>query len=428
MESPSYSKQGDLFISPCNFSEPLFPPQKSPNEWRSCNDAYSYSWSKDFKQELTALNRRDTAKLINSMGFCPQNRCQLFNLSSTGPDGMSPEGLCYTKIENGGLSYGACAFQKGVFNAGALIGYYYKTQLTPKPIYKKSRIVLGNQRGQLGGADESLASFINANQIYPNLIGTQCPLASRPSGFHNTVDDVKRMIIENNITLWIQLAPSGLEKFFSNGTYIANTANCGIFPLEFFKNSSSPYSQGITNFSVAAFSPDQSYVEISYTLTGYTCILESGSIKTTFDDMSIHRAIKKLEQIKDLDQNEGADVSDQNLPRTNSTQSSILINGQATQIRKLGDTGTQPIILSTDNDVTAYEEIPLIWKKVSVKVKHVWYHKWKDFLVPPPEDEKVRFSMMTIHNKYRWVVLCAYLLVFRNIANQFNFVNVIFNF
>ena len=393
MESPSYSKQGDLFISPCNFSEPLFPPHKSPNEWRSCNDAYSYSWSKDFKHELTALNRRDAAKLINSMGFCPQNRCQLFNLSSTGPDGMSPEGLCYTKIENGGLSYGACAFQKGVFNAGALIGYYYKTQLTPKPIYKKSRIVLGNQRGQLGGADESLASFINANQIYPGLIGTQCPLASRPSGFHNTVDDVKRMITENNITLWIQLAPSGLERFFSNGTYIANAANCGIFPLEFFKDSSSPHSQGITNFSVSAYSVDQSYIEISYTLTGYTSILENGRTKTTFDDMSIHRAVKKLEQIKDLDQNEGVDVSDLNLPRTNSTQSSILINGEATQVRKMGDMETQPIRLTTNNDGISYEEIPLIWKKVDVKVKHVWYHKWKDFLVPPPEDEKVRFPI-----------------------------------
>jgi hypothetical protein len=389
MESPSYSKQGGLFISPCNFSEPLFPLHKSPSEWRSCNDAYSYSWSKDFKKELTALSRRDSAKLINSMGFCPQNRCQLFNLSSAAADGMSPEGLCYTKIENGGLSYGACAFHKGVFNAGALIGYYYKTQLTPKPIYKKSRIVLGNKRGELGGADESLASFINANQIHSGLIATQCPLASRPSGFHNTVDDVKRMIIENNITLWIQLAPSGLENFVLNGTYIATTANCGIFPLEFFKDSSSVHSKGVTNFSVAAFTPEQSHVEITYTLTGYMRISEDGRTRTTFDDMSIHRTVPKSEQTNHLNQDEVADVSGLILSTLDSRQSSILDTVQAAEVGIVADKRTNSTAQPTSADEVAYEEIPLIWKKVVVRVKHVWYHKWKDFSVPPPEDEKV---------------------------------------
>ena len=398
MESPSYSKQGGLFISPCNFSDPLFPLHKSPGEWRSCNDAYSYSWSKDFKKELTALDRTDTAKLINSMGFCPQNRCQLFNLSSAAADGMSPEGLCYTKIENGGLSYGACAFHKGVFNAGALIGYYYKTQLTPKPIYKKSRIVLGNKRGELGGADESLVSFINANQIYSGLIATQCPLASRPSGFHNTVDDVKRMIIENNITLWIQLAPSGLENFISNGAYIATTANCGIFPLEFFKDSSSLHSQGVTNFSIAAFTPEQSHVEITYTLTGYTSILEDGRTRTTFDDMSIHRTVPKSEQTNHLDQDEVANVNDLHFSPLNSTQSPILDTALAADVGIISDMGTKSIAQPTSDDENAYEEIPLIWKKVVVRVKHVWYHKWKDFSVPPPEDEKVcSTSFMTTY-------------------------------
>jgi hypothetical protein len=394
MESPSYSKQGGLFISPCNFSEPLFPLHKSPSEWRSCNDAYSYSWSKDFKQELTALSHRDSAKLINSMGFCPQNRCQLFNLSSAAADGMSPEGLCYTKIENGGLSYGACAFHKGVFNAGALVGYYYKTQLTPKPIYKKSRIVLGNKRGELGGADESLASFINANQIHSGLIATQCPLASRPSGFYNTVDDVKRMIIENNISLWIQLAPSGLENFLLNGTYIATTANCGIFPLEFFKDSSSVRSQGVTNFSVAAFTPEQSHVEITYTLTGYTSIVEDGRTRTTFDDMSIHRTVPKSEQTHHLDQDEVADVGDLHLSTLDSRQSSILDTVQAAEVGIIADKRTKPTAQPTSDDENAFEEIPLIWKKVVVRVKHVWYHKWKDFSVPPPEDEKVCSSSL----------------------------------
>jgi hypothetical protein len=35
------------------------------------------------------------------------------------------------------------------------------------------------------------------------------------------------------------------------------------------------------------------------------------------------------------------------------------------------------------------QDNPLVWKKVSVEVKHVWYHKWKDFKIPPAEDGHV---------------------------------------
>jgi protein tyrosine phosphatase len=49
------------------------------------------------------------------------------------------------------------------------------------------------------------------------------------------------------------------------------------------------------------------------------------------------------------------------------------------------------------------EEIPLTWKKVTVNVKHFWYHKWKDFRVPPPEDEAVSAV------QYR-VLLCSAVL------------------
>lgn len=35
----------------------------------------------------------------------------------------------------------------------------------------------------------------------------QCPLMGYPHGRANTVDDIKEMIIEQNITFWAQLAP-----------------------------------------------------------------------------------------------------------------------------------------------------------------------------------------------------------------------------
>jgi hypothetical protein len=406
MESPSYSKQGDLYISPCNFSEPLFPLHQSPHDWRSCNDAYTYSWSKDFKKEVIALSSRDSAKMINSMGFCPQNRCQLYNLTATGVDGMSPEGLCYTKVENGGLSYGACAFHNGVFNAGVLIGYYYKTQPTPKPIYKKSRIVLGNKRGKLGGTDESIGSFINANEIYPGLIGTQCSLASRPTGFHNTVDEVKRMIIENNITFWVQLAPSGLENFFADGVYTPGTANCGVFPLEFFNNSISGYSQGVSNFRVINHDPSLPYVEMAYTITAYTSTQDNGRVSTIFEDMSINRHIRSTERILKHDH----DPTTSRKFRIKSANSALIAESDVSPIEieeyvddnyvdlvgddviEGGGGGVTDELDSYDllkQESVTLEEIPLTWKKVTVNVKHFWYHKWKDFRVPPPEDEAV---------------------------------------
>ena len=415
MNSPSFSKQGDLFISPCNFSAPLFPLDQSPLEWKACNDAYTYSWAKDFNRDLRSLSTIDSAKMINSMGFCPQNRCQLFNLSTTGLDGMAPEGLCYTKVENGGLSYGACSFRKGVFNSGVLIGYYNKTQVSPKPIYKKSRIVLGNKRGEVGGPDESIESFINANQIYPGLIGTQCPLASRPAGFQNTVDDVKKMIIENNITLWIQLAPSGLETYYTNGIYTPGSGNCGVFPLEFFMDHDSVYSKGVSDFRITQeASSEVPYVEMRYTLTAYTQTQENGRLLTTFDDMSFRRLSNrpvdpsrdetepsqrhlryspteiKLTDIKlrsDLDLNSSKMFAEHSLLMNNDT-------GESEEILLKGDMGDAIQYLNTTSlitniDTNIFEEIPILWKEVKVNVRHVWYHKWKDFRIPPPEDEAV---------------------------------------
>ena len=198
----SFTKTGNIFVAHCPNADadaawsPLYPSNVDPFQWRSCGDAYEFTWRNDFYNDLISLNRIDKEKLIRSMGFCPHHRCQLkVNISNSGPDGQCPVGLCYTKLENGGLSYGACCFHDGVFNSGELIGFYNKTQRQSKPIYKRSRIVLGGN-----SSDESFGSFINANRIHSGIVATQCPLPS-------TISDVKRMIVEQNISLWIQLAP-----------------------------------------------------------------------------------------------------------------------------------------------------------------------------------------------------------------------------
>jgi len=287
------SKLGDIYVQQCDFNAPLYPADVAPSDWKSCDDAYKFTWTNDFKGELAGLDALSKTKLVNSMGFCPQNRCQLYNVSNGGSDGMCPAGLCYTKVENGGPSFGACCYAPGgLFNSGTLIGYYNKSQPSPKPIYKRSRVVLGqpSRRGGTGGADstgaaaaaaaavaaaapfdESYATFINANEVYPGLIATQCPLAGRPAGYAATVGDVKRMIVENNVAMWVQLAPDGADKYLSllrgtatgtgtatgaaGGTdqlkYTPGTGSCGVFPLEFFMGTgNTSYLAGVSDFKV----------------------------------------------------------------------------------------------------------------------------------------------------------------------------------
>jgi hypothetical protein len=86
---------------------------------------------------------RERARLGRSMGFCPHLRCQLGTVGNSDRDGTCPRGHCYTKLENGAPTYGACCFADGVFNSGGLLGYYDLLRSTPKPIYKRNRVVLG---------------------------------------------------------------------------------------------------------------------------------------------------------------------------------------------------------------------------------------------------------------------------------------------
>jgi hypothetical protein len=93
------SKGGDIYVESCGESGELFTPLNHPASWRSCQDAYLYTLSKDFQGYLRALSHRDSERLVKSHGFCPQNRCQLDYLLNSPENGSCPEGLCYSKIE-----------------------------------------------------------------------------------------------------------------------------------------------------------------------------------------------------------------------------------------------------------------------------------------------------------------------------------------
>jgi protein tyrosine phosphatase len=222
----SFTKAGGIFIPPCGHAQELFPLDIHPELWPACDDAYTYTWTSDFDGSLAALSTVDRLKLSHSMGFCPHNRCQLGNVSSSSKDGRCPEGLCYTKLENGGHSFGACCFTHGAFDSGDLVGFYNKSQQTPKPIYRRSRVVL--KPNTLTATGNTYSTFINANRIHPNIIATQCPLDS-------TVLDVQRMLVEQNVSLWIQLAP-----YVQSGSSSPDPSQqCTMTPADFVDISSS---------------------------------------------------------------------------------------------------------------------------------------------------------------------------------------------
>lgn len=198
---------GGIYLQRCASRSPsanssqwplAFPPGRD-DQWNSCYDAYHETWMADVDNELIALSASNRRKLAITMGFCPHMRCQLGSLSHSSINGQCPDGLCFTKLEDGARSFGACCYSsEGVFHSGNLLGFANKSQAVPKPIYKHSRVVLS-------GATSLYESFVNANYVAQQLIVTQCPMSA-------SLFDVQRMIRQENIRMWIQIAPKWLEE------------------------------------------------------------------------------------------------------------------------------------------------------------------------------------------------------------------------
>ena len=344
----SLGKNGDIYIELCdndNDGSRLYSINKDPVLWKSCDDAYDYTWNNDFNNHLRSISKQDRIKLIRSMGYCPHKRCQLDNLDNAHSNGTCPEGLCYTKIENGGLSFGACCFINGYFNTSKLIGVYNKSQHKPKPIYKHSRIVIGDT---VGGLDTSIESFMNANMIYPGIIAAQCPLTGYPSDYVNTVEDTKKMMIQFNVTKWIQLAPSidtNIDPIYAAGIELGRNGslkgNCAVFPILYFNDSNNSLARGISNFIIHKH--EKSLVNLSYSLTGYTRYNEYGKYIIKFDD-------------------------------------------------------------DDDDDESN-------WDKKVVHVNHLWYYSWKDFQIPSDDDINIirdigKETVQGLDNKSHTVISC----------------------
>ncbi|CAM9120919.1 unnamed protein product [Chrysoparadoxa australica] len=209
-------------------SKLLYPLDAHPSTWVSCGDAYEHTWMHPSKDKyLSCITPEERLMLARSMGYCPERRCQLGTISAASPDGLCPPGLCFTKLQNGAPTFGACCYTNYTFNSGQLIGFWHKQRPLPKPIYKRNRITLAAPAAAVAAAnvayseegdgvpasgkpdEESAEAFISANEIYPGIIVSQCPILGPEysDGSVETLTDWKRMVIEQDIRVVVQLHP-----------------------------------------------------------------------------------------------------------------------------------------------------------------------------------------------------------------------------
>jgi len=263
---PLQTAKSNIWIRGCKNiqGEGLFPLTAHPSQWLSCGyDAYEYTWDREGPNNwlLEDLSQLELLKLSRSMGFCPHLRCQLGELAESRTPGRCPEGLCYTRLQSGYPTFGACCFQEdGSFNSGELIGFYDLIRPIQKPIYKKNRIVLGDNL-----IDESRESFINANEVFPGLIVTDCPQDT-------TLQQFKRMLSQYNVTLVIQMHPhrnampqTDPNFCAMNPYHFSCRRPCFDWVTSYFGNQSGLLSEGIEQLR-SEDHPTMNYVQYNYSL------------------------------------------------------------------------------------------------------------------------------------------------------------------
>jgi hypothetical protein len=172
-------------------------------------------------------------------------------------------------------------------------------------------------------------------QVFPGLITAQCPLTGYPEGFAHTLQDNKRMMLERNVSLWVQIAPFSEDGTVPSPHWLRQnhpSKYCEVFPMQYFLDATaeSPHAEGISDFSYEHDETSHLY-RMSYTLTGYIALLlpdESPRPQTALTSPC------------------------------DSSQESCGAEGECVDGRGVR------------------------WARREVRVRHLWFYKWEDFSIP----------------------------------------------
>lgn len=167
-------------------------------------------------------------------------------------------------------------YETGTRGSELEIGYHQLQRPMQKPIYRRDRVVL--RGGALNGSahlpqdTESASAFINANEVYPGIIITQCPMLGPPhdASETETLTAWKQMIIEQEVDLVVQLHPY-LSATSSNDCGGRPAIFCQIPCLdwvgEVFSDESHPLAAGVEEVSRLDIA-SQSLVQYTYRIGG----------------------------------------------------------------------------------------------------------------------------------------------------------------
>ena len=183
-------------MSVCDLSAKyqLFPPE-NVDSWAACESESTFVWG-EHSLQLSGLSDINRRKLDLSSGFCPHARCQVPQGPHESSSTPSSSSVCLPEAQG---ERGAC-FEDNAFVRGEIIAYMSKMRPGYRPIYKNShRVVLGTAAPD----DVREEVFINAAEIFPGLIASQCPLTESITN----AQDVMQLILERRVALWVQLAP-----------------------------------------------------------------------------------------------------------------------------------------------------------------------------------------------------------------------------
>ena len=190
-----------------------------------------------------------------------------------------------------------------------------------------------------GATDFSATSFVNANEIHPFLLAAQCPLAAVLNSLSGAEDgtptdtfilDTLRMIIERNVTKWLQLAPQcpeGEDPLSAGARPLGQpgslAGSCAVLPLLLFGGAG----------ETAAYARARSYLS----------------------DFELHG------------------------------------RGQAPMVNVSytvhAYTRTRGPLLDTLFDAPIIDDGRGSYRAAAVRVNHLWYLGWRDFDVPSPVDD-----------------------------------------
>eukprot|EP00611_Tribonema_gayanum_P008019 TRINITY_DN1748_c0_g1_i6.p1 TRINITY_DN1748_c0_g1~~TRINITY_DN1748_c0_g1_i6.p1 ORF type:complete len:371 (+),score=75.55 TRINITY_DN1748_c0_g1_i6:253-1365(+) len=268
------TEKRNTFVQPCPEADAaardLFPLHRHPSEWRGCGDACEHTWTSARNDKyFDGVSRDDRLRLARSSGYCPHLRCQLGTVGNAAANGTCPAGMCYFKLQRGAPTFGACCYTDGKFTSPGLIGHHALQRPMQKPIYRRNRVVLGG--GDVRG--DSSESFINANEVYPGIIVTQCPMLGDVDGTPlETLTAWKQMVTEQGVSLIVQLHPyldpdPGTTSTPTDAASSSPDTSCNGRPAVFcqqrcvdwvggvFADASHPLSEGVTQVSHTSPNP-----------------------------------------------------------------------------------------------------------------------------------------------------------------------------